>query len=383
MLTKARIMAPGPTEIPPSVLAAAAQPILHHRTEEFRAIFSEVSDKLRSVFLTKHPVLLMSASGTGGLEAAITNLTVAGDTVIVICGGVFGERWAKIAEAHKRTVHRINVEWGKAVEIEAIKAAIKAVPNAALVCATLSETSTGVVHPIKLISEVTRESSIPLAVDAVSGLAVGELRMDEWGVDVVISGSQKGLMIPPGVAFLALNDRAWKQVETKAAPSFYFSLLQARAKLTEEKLPDTPWTPSVSLICQLQVSLRLIEAEGMEAIWARHELLARATREAAKAMGLTLLAPTAPNPGVTAILSPEGLDSGKIVGKLRREWGISIVGGQGKLKGKIFRIGHMGYCDRTDVLMTIAALEIVLNDLGSSITLGSGVSAAQRIFLKP
>ncbi len=382
MLTKARIMAPGPTEIPPTVLAAAAQPILHHRTEEFRAIFAEVSDKMRTVFCTTHPVLMLAASGTGGLEAAITNLTVVGDTIIVISGGVFGERWAKIAEAHGRIVHRIVVEWGKAVEPSAVAEALLAVPNAALLCATLSETSTGVQHPIQAIAELTRSSNILLAVDAVSGLAVGELRMDDWGIDVVVSGSQKGLMIPPGIAFISLNDRAWKQVDTKAAPSFYFSLRQAKAKLTEDKLPDTPWTPSVSLVCQLQASLRLIEAEGIEAIWKRHELLALATRTAVTAMGLSLFADkSSPNPGVTSVYSPEGIDSGVIVKKLRQDWGISIVGGQGKLKGKIFRIGHMGYCDRTDVLATIAALEVVLSSLDVKIQFGNGVAAAQNIFL--
>ncbi len=381
MLTKARIMAPGPTEIPPTVLAAAAQPILHHRTEEFRAIFAEVSDHLRSVFCTTHPVLMLAASGTGGLEAAITNLTVVGDTVIVISGGVFGERWAKIAEAHGRLVLRIIVEWGQAVEPDAVAAALVAAPHAALVCATLSETSTGVQHPIQAIAAITRNSNIPLAVDAVSGLAVGELRMDDWGIDVVVSGSQKGLMIPPGVAFISLNQRAWKQVDAKAAPSFYFSLRQAKAKLTEDKLPDSPWTPSVSMVCQLQISLRLIEAEGIEAIWKRHELLARATRSAVVAMGLSLFAVSSPNPGVTSVYSPEGIDSGVIVKKLRQEWGISIVGGQGKLKGKIFRIGHMGYCDRTDILATIAALEVVLSSLNVKIQLGNSVAAAQNVFL--
>jgi serine---pyruvate transaminase len=381
MLTKARIMAPGPTEIPPTVLAAAAKPILHHRTSEFRAIFSEVTEKIKYVFQTSNPVLSLAASGTGGLEAVITNLTVPGDEVIVISGGVFGERWAKIAEAHGRKVHRIDVELGKAVSLEQVRSSLKTNPNASLLCGTLSETSTGVVHPIKEIAQQVALTPTLFAVDAVSGLGVAELKMDEWGIDVVVAGSQKGLMIPPGLAFIAMNDRAWKQVEAKKAPVFYFSLLQARAKLTEEKLPDTPWTPSVSLVMQLEESLKLIHAEGMDAIWQRHELLAKATRAAITAMGLKLFAQDSPNPGVTSVHSPDGIDSGKIVKKLREEWGISIVGGQGKLKGKIFRIGHMGYCDRTDVLTTIAALEIVLKDLGVDIKLGSGVSAVQNIFL--
>ncbi len=382
MLTKARIMAPGPTEIPPSVLAAAAKPILHHRTSEFRAIFADVSEKIKYVFQTSHPILTLAASGTGGLEAVITNMTLIGDAVIVISGGVFGERWAKICEAHGRVVHRIVIEWGRVASAKDVADAIAAHPEASLICATLSETSTGVMHPIREISEVTRASNIPLAVDAVSGLGVCELKMDDWGVDVVVAGSQKGLMIPPGLAFIAMNERAWKQVEEKKAPSYYFSLTQAMAKLTEEKLPDTPWTPNVSLVCQLQESLRLIHAEGIENIIERHLLLAKATREAITAMGLKLFAEESPNPGVTSVHSPEGIDSGKIVKKLREEWGISIVGGQGKLTGKIFRIGHMGYCDRTDVLMTIAALECVLIEMGADVKRGMGVSKAQDIFLK-
>ncbi len=380
MLTlKARIMAPGPTEIPPSVLAAAAKPILHHRTSEFRAIFAEVTEKIKYVFQTAHPVLTLAASGTGGLEAVITNLTLPGDEVVVISGGVFGERWAKIAEAHGRKVHRITVELGKAVSLDEVRSALKAHPDASLICGTLSETSTGIVHPIKEIAQLTANSSVLFAVDAVSGLGVAELKMDEWGIDIVVAGSQKGLMIPPGLAFIAMNDRAWKQVESKKAPAFYFSLLQAKAKLTEEKLPDTPWTPSVSLVMQLEESLKLIHAEGMEAIWKRHELLAEATRAAVTALGLKLFAQDSPNPGVTSVHSPEGIDSGSIVKKLREEWGISIVGGQGKLKGKIFRIGHMGYCDRTDVLMTIAALECVLQGLNVKVKLGEGVAAAGKV----
>lgn len=382
MLTKARIMAPGPTEIPPSVLAAAAKPILHHRTSKFRAIFSDVTEKIKYVFQTSQPILTLAASGTGGLEAVITNITLPGDKVIVISGGVFGERWAKIAEAHGRVVHRIVIEWGKVANAQNIANAVAAHPDASLICATLSETSTGVMHPIKELSEVTRASNIPLAVDAVSGLAVCELKTDEWGVDVVVAGSQKGLMIPPGLAFITMSDRAWKQVETKNAPSFYFSLKQAMAKLTEEKLPDTPWTPNVSLVCQLQESLKLIHIEGIENIFQRHLLLAQATREAITAMGLKLFAQESPNPGVTSVHSPDGVDSGILVKKLREEWGISIVGGQGKVKGKIFRIGHMGYCDRTDVLMTIAALECVLVEMGISVNRGAGVSKAQDVFLK-
>jgi aspartate aminotransferase-like enzyme len=356
-------------------------PILHHRTPEFRAIFAEVSEKIKYVFQTAQPVLTLAAGGTGGMEAIVVNLSAPGEKVLVISGGVFGERWAKIAEALERKVVRISVPYGKAVTTEEIKKAIEANPDAVLLCGTLSETSTGVEHPIQEIAAITKASKTLFAVDAISGLAACKLKMDEWSIDAVVSGTQKGLMMPPGLALIALSERAWAAVKAKKSPKFYWSFESALAKLTEEKLPDTPWTPNVSLVRQLQASLLLIHAEGIENIWARHELLAKATQAAMKALGLTLFAEH-PSVSVTSVQSPEGIDSGDIVKKMRAEWGISIVGGQGSMMGKIFRIGHLGYCDRTDVLMTVAALECVLSELRVPITMGEGVKAAQSIFLK-
>lgn len=374
-------MAPGPTEVPPEVLAAAGMPILHHRTPEFRAIFAEVSEKIKYVFQTSQPVLTLAAGGTGGMEAIIANLSAPGEKIIVISGGIFGERWAKIAEALERKVIRISVEYGKAVRTEDVKKALGEHSDAVLLCGTLSETSTGVEHPIEEIANIAKATNTLFAVDAISGLAACKFKMDEWSVDAVVSGTQKGLMMPPGLALIALSDRAWKAVKEKKSPKFYWSFESALAKLTEEKLPDTPWTPNVSLVNQLQASLKLIHAEGIENIWARHELLALATREAMKALGLTLFTDS-PSVSVTSVTSPAGIDSGTIVKKMRAEWGISIVGGQGTMLGKVFRIGHLGYCDRTDVLMTVAALECVLSELGVPITMGEGVKAAQKIFLK-
>jgi aspartate aminotransferase-like enzyme len=380
-MIKKRIMAPGPTEIPPEVLSAGGEPILHHRTPEFRAIFAEVSEKIKYVFQTSQPVLTLAAGGTGGMEAIVVNLSAPGEKVIVISGGVFGERWAKIAEALERKVIRINVEYGKAVTPDEIKKALADHSDAVLLCGTLSETSTGAEHPIQGIASITKTTDTLFAVDAISGLAACKLKMDEWGIDAVVSGTQKGLMMPPGLALIALSEKAWKSVKSKKSPKFYWSLESALAKLTEEKLPDTPWTPNVSLVRQLQVSLRLIHSEGIENIWKRHELLSHATREAMKALGLSLFAEM-PSVSVTSVHTPTGIDSGDIVKKMRSEWGISIVGGQGSMLGKIFRIGNLGYCDRTDILMTVAALECVLSDLGVPIQLGSGVHAAQNIFLK-
>jgi aspartate aminotransferase-like enzyme len=379
-MIKKRIMAPGPTEVPPEVLAAGAMPILHHRTPEFRAIFAEVSDKIKYVFQTSQPVLTLAAGGTGGMEAVVVNLSAVGEKIIVISAGVFGERWAKIAESLERKVVHITIDYGKAVTADQVKKVIADNPDAVLVCGTLSETSTGVEHPIKEIADVTKVTNTLFAVDAISGLAACKLKMDEWGIDAVVSGTQKGLMMPPGLALIALSQRSWEAVKAKKTPKFYWSLESALAKLTEEKLPDTPWTPNVSLVCQLQASLKLIHAEGIENIWKRHELLSLATREAMKALGLSLYAER-PSVSVTSVHTPDGIDSGDIVKNMRAEWGISIVGGQGSMQGKIFRIGHLGYCDRTDVLMTVAALECVLSDLGVKIELGKGVEAAQKIFL--
>jgi aspartate aminotransferase-like enzyme len=380
-MIKKRIMAPGPTEIPPQVLSAGGEPILHHRTPEFRAIFAEVSEKIKYVFQTTQPVLTLAAGGTGGMEAIIANLSVPGEKIIVISGGVFGERWAKIAEALERKVIRISVEYGKAVKPEDVSKALAANPDAVLLCGTLSETSTGVEHPREEIAAITKKTNILFAVDAISGLGACVFKMDKWGVDAVVSGTQNGLMMPPGLALIALSERALAAMKSKKSPKFYWSFESALSKLTEEKLPDTPWTPNVSLVRQLQESLKLIHVEGIENIWKRHELLALATREAMKALGLNLFAES-PSVSVTSVHSPAGIDSGDIVKKMRSEWGISIVGGQGTMLGKIFRIGHLGYCDRTDVLMTVAALECVLSELGVPITLGKGVNAAQNVFMK-
>jgi aspartate aminotransferase-like enzyme len=378
---KKRIMAPGPTEVPPTVLGAAGQPILHHRTPQFRAIFAQVCEKIKLVFLTKQPVITLAAGGTGGMEAVIINLSDPGEKVLVVSGGVFGERWAKIAEALGRVPVKVNVEWGQAVKPAEIEAALTANPDAVLVCGTLSETSTGVEHPIEAMAKIVAGSKAAFAVDAISGLGACRLKMDEWGVDAVVAGTQKGLMMPPGLALVALSEKGWAQARTKKGPKFYWNLETALKSLTAEKLPDTPYTPNVSLIMQLAESLKLIEAEGMEAIWKRHELLSKATRAGVNALGLKLYAPDSPSVAVTSVWAPEGLEGTAIVKKMRDEWGISIVGGQGKVKTAIFRIGHLGYADRADVLMTLAALEVVLEELKVTVPRGQGVKAAQDVFL--
>lgn len=378
---KYHIMAPGPTELPPSVLAAGGQPILHHRSLEFRSQFAEVCENLKHVFLTNQPVLTLSAGGTGGMESCIVNFSDPGETLLVITGGVFGERWAKIAESLGRKVIRIDVPWGQPVDPQIVAIELLQNPQTVLVLGTLSETSTGVEHPISQIARLVACTDALFAVDAISGLAVCEFRMDEWEVDVAIAGTQKGLMSPPGLSLVALSDKALKTLKKKNGPKFYWSYDSALKSLMTDKYPDSPWTPNVSLILQLRQALTMILDEGLENVWIRHQLLAKATREGILAMGLQLFNSNSPSAAVTVIKRPEGVESSAITKHMLNDWGISIVNGQGKMKGEVFRIGHIGYCDRTDVLMTLAALEAVLWDLHYPVILGSGVSGAQNVFL--
>lgn len=378
---KYHIMAPGPTELPPSVLAAGGQPILHHRTIEFRSQFAEVCENLKYVFMTKQPVLTLSAGGTGGMESCIVNFSEPGETLLVITGGVFGERWAKIGESLGRNVVRIEVPWGEPVNPQALAVTLLQNPQAVLVLGTLSETSTGVEHPIHEMAKLVACTDALFAVDAISGLAVCEFRMDEWEVDVAIAGTQKGLMSPPGLSLVALSDKALRTLKKKKGHKFYWSYDSALKSLMTEPYPDCPWTPNVTLILQLKEALKLILNEGLENVWSRHQLLSRATREGIEAMGLELFNKTSPSAAVTVIYHPEGIESSKITKNMLNDWGISIVNGQGKMKQEVFRIGHIGYCDRSDILMTLAALEMVLSDLHYPVILGSGVSGAQHVFL--
>lgn len=357
---------------------AGAAPIIHHKTTEFRQLFAATLLQLKNVLLSDGEVALLSASASGGLEALIANLTAAGDTVIVVAGGVFGERWALIAEALGRAVIRVEVEWGQAVDPELVERALAQHPQTAMVCVTFCETSTAVMHPVEELSAVVHKSEALLAVDAVSGLASAPYFMDGWRVDATVSGAQKGLMCPPGLALIALGERAVAALERGAAGQFYWSLAKYLDAYHSDALPAFPWTPSVTLIRQLHQALRLILDEGLEAVWQRHRLMGLATRAAVTALGLQLLAPQSACPAVTAVVCPEGLAAGQITKRMLQQWGINIAGGQGKLKNKIFRIGHLGYCDLSDVLMTVAALEYVLCELGQPVVPGSGVAAAQH-----
>jgi aspartate aminotransferase-like enzyme len=377
-MKKFRLLAPGPTPVPPEVLLAMAQPVLHHRTPEFEALFAQARRGLQWLFQTRREILILAASGTGAMEGAVVNACSPGDRVLVIRGGKFGERWAEICQAYGLSVIPVEVPYGKAVDPQAVAAALRKEPGIAAVFATHSETSTGVLHDLEAIAAIVRQTPALLVVDAITSLGVVDLPTDAWGVDVVVAGSQKAMMLPPGLAFACLSDQAWAAAERARLPRYYFNFLVERKIQAKHQ---TAWTPAISLIAGLKVALDLLQAEGLPAIFARHERLARATRAAVTALGLELFAER-PSPAVTAVKVPEGVDSDAIVRVLRDKHGISIAGGQGSMEGKIFRIATLGYADAYDLLTGIAALEFTLAELGYPVRLGDGLRAAQNVLQK-
>jgi aspartate aminotransferase-like enzyme len=374
---KRYLLAPGPTPIPPEVLQAMAQPIIHHRTPEYETLFADVRRDLRLLFQCTNEVLMFAASGTGALEGAVVNTLSPGDQVVVVRGGKFGERWAEICEAYGVRVLPVDVVYGKSVNPTAVGDALKSTPDVKAVFATHSETSTGAVHDIQSIAAIVRETPAILIVDAITSLGVMDLPMDAWGVDIVVAGSQKALMLPPGLAFAALSDKAWAVVPTARLPKYYFNFTAERKAMEKNQ---AAYTPAVSLVVGLRESLRLILAEGLPNVLARHDRLARATRAGVQALGLELFAEH-PGCACTAVKAPAGIDGGAIVKGLRTR-GITIAGGQGSMQGKIFRIAHMGYVDSFDVVTALTALEFVLDDLGHPVTFGQSLRAAGQILQK-
>ncbi len=376
MLQKPHLFAPGPTPVPTRTLLAMAQPILHHRAPEFEAVLAEVRDGLKWLFQTKEEVLVFAASGTGAMEASVANLMSPGDRALVIRGGNFGERWANICQAYGVQVTNIDVEWGRAVRPEQVKAALDADPSIKAVYMTASETSTGVKHPTREIAAIVRQrDNVVLVVDAITALGVFEIKMDEWGIDVLVSGSQKAMMLPPGLAFAAVSSKAWKLVETARSPRFYFDFRKEKKAIVQNQ---TAWTPAVSLIVGLKDTLAIMKAEGLGGVFDRHALFARATREAMVAIGLTLFAES-PSEATTVITGPAGIDTGKIVKQMRTRYGVTIIGGQGQAKGKVFRIATLGWADPFDVISVVSAVEMALKDLGVPVEVGKGVATAQKV----
>ncbi|MGF1470927.1 MAG: pyridoxal-phosphate-dependent aminotransferase family protein [Rubrobacteraceae bacterium] len=380
MMNKYRLMSPGPTPVPPEVSAAGALPVIHHRTPEFGEIFSRVNDGLKQVFLTENDVFTYAASGTGVFEGAIQNLFTPGDRVLVVNSGNFGNRWVKMSQAFGLEVTEIKYDWGVKADNEEIAEKLAGDPEIKGAMCVLSETSTGTVNDIEGFAKATE--NVVSIVDAVSGLGACELRTDDWGVDVVVAGSQKALMIPPGLGFASISERAWKAHEESRMPRFYFDWTAAR-KAFEKNPPQTAWTPAVSLIVQLDLALRQILDEGVENVFERHVLLGRAAREGVKGMGLRLFGPDEDlNAAVTASWVPDGVDGKELVRRMFREHGIQVTGGQGEMAGRIWRMGHCGYFDAYDIIATVAAAELALEALDHPVELGQGVGAAQKVFAK-
>jgi aspartate aminotransferase-like enzyme len=377
-MKKFRLLAPGPTPVPPEVLLAMAEPVIHHRTPEFEALFGETRRRLQWLFQTEQDVLILAASGTGAMEGAVVNTCSPGDRVLVIRGGKFGERWAEICQAFGLTVVPLEIPYGHAVDPADVAVLLRHDPRIVAVFATHSETSTGVLHDLEALAGIVKQTPALLVVDAITSLGVVDLPMDAWGVDVVVGASQKALMLPPGLAFAALSERAWAAAERARLPRYYFNFATERKAQAKNQ---AAWTPAVSLVAGLKASLGLLQAEGLPAIFARHERLARATRAGVAALGLTLFAER-PSPAVTAVKAPDGIDGDAIVRTLRDRHGISIAGGQGSMAGKIFRIATLGYADPYDVLTGIAALEFTLAELGYPVRLGDGLRGAQEVLQK-
>ncbi len=375
---KYRLMAPGPTPVPEKVLTKMAEPIIHHRTAAFEAIVKEVKENLKWLYQTTGDVLIFAASGTGAMEGAVTNLLCKNDKALVVDGGKFGERWWKICKAYGIAHDVIKVEWGKAVDPKIIEEKLSKEDYRA-VYITASETSTATSHPVKEIADIVKKyPNTALVVDAITALGVVNLPVDEWGLDIVVSGSQKALMLPPGLAFANVSAKAWKLIEKSDIPKFYFDFKKEKKGMDEN---TTAYTPAVSLIIGLNEVLKSMKAMGLEGVFKKHEMLSNACREGLKAMGLKLYAPESPSNAVTAAYSPEGIDSGKIVKGLREEFNMTIANGQDQAKGKIFRVGHLGYYDPMDIISTLAAIEISLIRNGYKLEAGKGVGAALKVLV--
>ena len=374
-MPKPRLMTPGPTQVPETALLALARQVSHHRTGEFRALLAEVFDNLKYVFRTSNDVLLLTSSGTGAMEAAVANVVPRGGKAIVLQSGKFSQRWGNICEAFGIEAVRYEVPWGEPFEADGVARCLREHPDAVAVYATLSETSTGVGHDIQAIGRVVGPSDSLLVVDGIGGVGAMECRTDDWGIDILVAGAQKALMGPPGLAMLAVSPAAWQQVESIDRQAFYFDLVAYREALTG---PDTPWTPARSLVGALAESLRTIRQTGIEETWSQSSKLARATRAGIEALGLELVA-SRPADALTAAYFPDGLDGKAFLQRLAERFGVKLAGGQGPLAGRIFRIAHFGILDELDVISALAAMELVLAEMGQSVKLGNGVSAASRV----
>ncbi len=378
-MLKRYLLAPGPTPVPPDVLLAMAAPIIHHRSADFLPVLDAAKKGLQWLYQTRNDVLILCSTGTGGMVGSVNNFFNKGDKVLVVNGGKFGERWTKICQAYGLDVEEIVVEWGYAVKPSLVEEKLKKNRDIKGVFVQASETSTGVYHDIQALGSVVKQFDDTLfIVDAISALVAHDLKTDAWGVDIMIGGSQKGVMLPPGLAFVSVSEKAWAKAETSTMPKFYFNFKKERENLAKNQ---TNFTSPVTLIIGLNESLKMLQAEGLEKVFRRHEWLANATRKAVQAIGLELYPRESPSNAVTAIMAPQGIDGQAVYKNLREKYGITAAGGQDKAKGKIFRIAHLGYSDRFDVITAIAGIEMVLKGMGHPVKLGAGVAAAQELLM--
>lgn len=374
-------MTPGPTPVPPEVLLAQGSPLVYHRGPGYGRLLREVTAGLKAMLKTDGDVLMFTSSGTGGLESAVANLFSPGDRVVVPVAGYFGDRFARIAEAFALDVRRVEYDWGRAVSADDVAVTLGEAP-AKGVLAQHSETSTGVIHDIEAIGRATEEAGALFVVDVISSLGAVPYEGDTWGVDVAVGGSQKALGATPGLAFVSISDAAWAAARESTSPRFYFDWAAYKASYDLPD-PESPWTPAISLLLGLREALRLYQDEGEEAVLERHRLLSEATKEGVRALGLDLDGENLDRGwAVTAIRAPEGIDGNELVAKVRKDHGIILAPGQGPLKGKVFRVGHLGHYDRFDIVRCLAALELTLEAMGYPVKRGAGVAAAEQVFAR-
>lgn len=377
MAFKEYLMIPGPTPVPSRVLTAMGKQMINHRGPSFSSIIKEIVDGVQWAYQTKNDIIVLTTSGTGGMESAIVNFLSPGDKVLSLNIGAFGNRFAKIAKAYGADVDEVKFERGKAVDLKTVEQKLSADKDKKIKAVLIqqNETSTGVLNDVKSVAELVHKHGALIIVDAVSGLLTAPLKVDEWGLDVVVSGSQKAFMVPPGLAFVSVNKKAWAVAETAKMPKFYFDF---KAAMKFAEIGETPWTPAVSIIYGMQEAIRMLKEEGLENIFARHEKMTKAVRAGLRALGLKLLVEDdkIASRAVTPVFPPEGIEADKLRKAVREKYGVVLAGGQEDLKGKLFRIGHLGYIDQLELIAALAALEI---ELGTSVKKGSAVAAAEAV----
>ena len=376
-IRKQRLLTPGPTPLYPKALYAMMGADMHHRTEDFRNLYRTVLADLKELMCTSNDVLVLVASGTGAMEASVSNCLSPGDRVIVCSAGKFGERWVEIAKAYSLNAVVIEAPYGKAVPAEAVEKALAANPDSKAVFVQASETSTGVAHDVRAMGEAVGKTPAIFVVDAITGLGTMPLDIGNWGLDIVIGGSQKAFMIPPGLAFLSISPKAWAMMDTAKLPRYYFNLKKEKKSAA---VGESAWTPATALMLGFAEALKYIKTLGMDKLVENAQVLSRATREACVAMGLELFAPESPAASVTAVKAPAGMDSGIIVKEFRSRFGSIIANGQGTMKGQIFRIAHLGYFDFADLFAVVAELELILHANGAPVKFGAGVAAVEQLY---